>query len=358
VVYPVATPKSQIKQISPSRVASNVHLASSYPHLVLYKSTYPHLEIYPPVTARLQESGHRADRHPKETLVSPMKAELCSTRLLPHYPLFNLYPASYPVLEIYPKCRAAKPTQTLTHVPKLNGLKLSPHYPQLDIYPMVYPYLEIYPALPSPRRQQLQIPVSAHSGEDKPCNTGLSSFYPYLNIYPPIYPFLEIYPPSPLTIIEHPVSPPFCYPDIAIYETVRESHVPALRTSLGLPIRLQPTYPAFDLYPAAYPCLEIYPRITNQHLEIEPVLLPGALCHYPTLCIYPVVQQPRAHRKTPSLSVSVRLSESTIRSPVRSPRQRTRGSNQWAFRSVSPAVPRLRRGSMNGSGEHIHRILR
>ena len=288
----------------------------------------------------------------KKSIATVKKGPL-STVLQSSYPYFNLYPALYPALEIYPNCHQVPPRRTATTSSKLGDLKLCSSYPYLNIYPAVYPNMEIYPTLSPPRRRQLQIKVLSSPEEAEQCTTVLYSFYPYLNIYPSIYPFLEIYPPAPLTPLERPITPKFRYPNIVIYEPVHGNRtlVSDTRHELPLSVRLQPAYPNFDLYPVGYPHLEIYPRIVPRSYELESVLLPGAVFNYPTLCIYPETQPSSRHKKTPSISISVRMSESTIRS-IASPRQRTRrGSNQWALASVSsPAAPRLRRGSVNASG--------
>lgn len=324
---------------------------SNYPYLVLYTPVYPHLEIYPAVAASLQEKKAPVTKE----FISAEKENPCSTVLKASYPFFNLYPALYPALEIYPVCYQAPSRQRSTSPVRLADLKLQSHYPRLDIYPAVYPHMEIYPSSSPSRRQQLQISVLEPTKEVEKCRTALPFYYPYIAIYPSAYPFLEIYPPTPLTALERPITPSYLYPNLVIYESVRGGRTDTLERSREWPlsVRLEPAYPNFNLYPAGYPHLEIYPCTSSRVTELEPVLLPGAMCNYPTLCIYPAVQQVSRHRKVPSISISIRMPESTMRS-LGSPRQRTRrGSNQWALTSVSsPAAPRLRRGSVNASGKH------
>ncbi|KIM29550.1 hypothetical protein M408DRAFT_328794 [Serendipita vermifera MAFF 305830] len=342
VIYPPTRSALQAKARE-SKAAPTVHLASNYPHLVLYNSVYPHIEIYPSVALSLPTKKTLSVKTPTRVA----KEELCSTRLQPSYPSFNLYPALYPALEIYPDCHQAPSRKTSSRSVELEELRLPSYYPCLTIYSPVYPHLEIYPSLASATRKQPQIKAIAPSNEMELCNTVLPSFYPNLVIYPSTYPFLEIYPTAPLTRLELSVTPRYRYPNIVIYEPVHGNRG-VVSKSLPeplLPVRLELAYPIFDLYPAPYPHLEIYPPVTRQPTELEPVSLPDAVCNYPTLVIYPATQHLPRHKKAPSVSISIRMSETTIRSMGSRTR---RGSNQWALASASPAaVPRLHRGSVN-----------
>jgi hypothetical protein len=75
------------------------------------------------------------------------------------------------------------------------------------------------------------------------------------------------------------------------------------------------------------------------------VTLPGAVCSYPNICIYPPVQSARG-RNPKQLTISVFNSRSNARG--QNPRSRTRcSSNQRVASVTSPTSPERRRGSIN-----------
>jgi hypothetical protein len=75
------------------------------------------------------------------------------------------------------------------------------------------------------------------------------------------------------------------------------------------------------------------------------IILPGAVCSYPNICIYPPVQSTRG-RNPKQLTISVFNSHSNARG--QNHRSRTRySSNQRVASVTSPTSPQRRRGSIN-----------
>ncbi|VDB85385.1 unnamed protein product [Peniophora sp. CBMAI 1063] len=136
-----------------------ITLREEYPALDIYPATYPHLEIYP---------GHvNAFVRAHSRLV---------TRLSPAYPTFGIYPVAYPHFEIYPG-------YVLPFAPVIElTVKLAPAYPAIVLYEAVYPHFEIYPGNLVTLESPIELSVT------------LAPAYPVMRIYEVVYPHFEIYP--------------------------------------------------------------------------------------------------------------------------------------------------------------------
>ncbi|KZT26874.1 hypothetical protein NEOLEDRAFT_1177064 [Neolentinus lepideus HHB14362 ss-1] len=251
-----------------------VRLGVWYPKFNLYPAVYPHLEVYPPVSS---EDGN----------------EKVSVTLSASYPRFSLHPAKYPYMEIYPghindldkdedeeqKGFVAKcPAFSVSVYPAFelypghvnvtdadNAWTLAAKYPAFSIYPALYPAFEIYPGY--------VCGVVATETTNVVAVT-LVPVYPTLSVYPPLYPAFEIYPGY-------------------------VSGNMTAETTKNLEVTLVPVYPTLKVYPAVYPHFEIYPsrvwttRTFGATLEAASVTKRTVATTfygvYPHLEIYPAV---------------------------------------------------------------------
>ncbi|KAJ7179106.1 hypothetical protein C8R46DRAFT_1187542 [Mycena filopes] len=263
----------------------SVRLNTAYPLFDLYPAVYPSLEIYPAL--------------PEDCAPGVRKVPGVSIRLNVGYPLFDLYPAVYPSFEIYP----ALPEDCAPGVRQVPGvsIRLNVAYPLFDLYPAVYPCFEIYPALP----EDCAPGVREVSG----VSIRLNVAYPLFDLYPAVYPCFEIYPALPedcapgvrqvpgVSIrlnVAYPLFDlyPAVYPCFEIYPALPEDCALGVREVPGVSIRLNVAYPLFDLYSAVYPCFEIYPALPE---DCAPGVreVPGVSIRlnvgYPVFDLYPAV---------------------------------------------------------------------
>ncbi|KAG8907022.1 hypothetical protein FRB99_005542 [Tulasnella sp. 403] len=250
------------------------------------KVTIPSQFGWPYAPAAMTTSVESLPPSPATALLPPVEETLTlpglSVRLDSGYPYFNLYPAGYPTLDIYPTLSCPPTEATVDNVTTSKSLPVAlPRpavcYPDFDLYPAGYPVLDIYPAV-IPRVSPISAAV-VHSGSltEKCLPVALPNVpvvYPSFNIYPPTYPSLVIYPE-----IELPVS------------SARISEV-----SVRLPAVTG--YPSFEIYPAGYPTLNIYPAVLlptpvadpKPVATTRPVTVTSlSRTSYPTLDIYPAV---------------------------------------------------------------------
>ncbi|KAG8987193.1 hypothetical protein FRB93_004907 [Tulasnella sp. JGI-2019a] len=298
--------------------------AAAYPWFDLYPKGYPEMEIYPGVP--------EDDALPKSLSVRLPRSAVI-------YPSFDLYPAGYPTIEIYPALYPA-PAGAAKSLP-VSLPRPAVIYPWFDLYPAGYPTIEIYPTLyPAAEDVTKSLPVSL----PRP-----AASYPDFELYPMGYPSIVIYPDiSSRRFVSQEVTsgkdlvlkgPSIClpasypmsvvdYPSIIIYPNVTPT-TSSQPTSLdsatkSLPVRLNASYPTFNLYPAGYPSVNIYPDIIAAPPPQESInkALPVALAPsyptfdlypagYPSMNIYPAVSPiPVAGSPSPCKSLSVRLAPS------------------------------------------------
>ncbi|EJF61240.1 hypothetical protein DICSQDRAFT_86763 [Dichomitus squalens LYAD-421 SS1] len=288
-----------------TRSAADPHYALSVPYLdaSVYRFAVPYFDA-----SREQVAGHRqAERMTRFVFPPPKKARRVvedeKPTASPGYPTLDIYPSVYPTFDIYPALL------TLDHR-KLGTPAVSPGaaYPAFDLYPAVYPSFNIYPAV-----------VSLVTSEVKELPARLSASYPNIVIYPAVYPHLTIYPMvSQNTVVSNavdkrsasvvPVLLPLSsgYPDFNIYPSVGypwsvyeiypkvDAPPTAAVASLpGIPIRLQATYPALEIYSPVYPySLErIYPSVVAKDVPLVRSfdVSVGVALQYPVFTIYPAV---------------------------------------------------------------------
>lgn len=334
--YPSVSGASAAETREESSVQSlSIVLPSAYPHFNIYPAVYPFIEPYPPV------SGAPTTETQEESKVQSPSTVLPST-----YPHLNVYPAVYPFIEPYPSVSGASATETQESKAQSLSTVLPLTYPHLNIYPAAYPFIEPYPSVSGASRESPENPkLMASTLERRALPTRLPSYYPRLEIYPAGYPMLEIYPPVPTLVQDGPITPTYSYPHIVIYEPVHISDAPSAM-AFDLSIKIEASYPFFDLYPSVYPYLEVYPPVSPlpTRVVLDPIMLPGATCHYPDICIYPPSNAVHT-RNTKQLSVTVVSTLTKTR--MQSPRTRVRrGSNQWGT-VTSPVSPKARRGSVD-----------
>lgn len=282
VVYPSVKLAVEVKL--KAEPIQSLHLKSCYPNLVIYRPVYPVFDIYPACEITSTKSKEETPRDIKVTLMA-------------EYPNLVIYPAVYPSIDIYPAAKLdesqASGSQEATQPA---GVRIPSHYPNLVIYPAVYPTFDIYPATTVTSPAEDRAPLHAGS---KMAPIRLPVFYPNLDIYAPAYPYFDIYPAVPTPPLRQPIVPSFSYPHIVIYEPLRTINGDGKAETKAVNVRLAPSYPIFDLYPAGYPHLVIYPSVA----------------------------------KRSSLSISVHLGESANRlqaAPL-SPRRSRRTSNPWVL---------------------------
>ncbi|KAI5124813.1 hypothetical protein M0805_005444 [Coniferiporia weirii] len=296
-IYPAVYPAFEIYPgyvIEPQRSslkALPVRLPASYPFAEIYSPVYPHFDIYPVKVASFSQIPASTRQLPQKTVSSPIKQQVISVRLDRLYPVFDLYPASYPdsLNDIYPCVQVDREDDHLS-------VKLPTRYPYLDIYPAVYPFFNLYPAVQK-GPEQSSIPQAETKST---VLVNLKPKYPHIDLYPPVYPHFSIYPalPSPpveksVTIVCEARYPnfdiyPAVYPYFDIYRAGKASISEYWREPCS--VRLDVKYPDFDLYPVVYPFLDIY----NTGSVSDPVPLANKLsvrleASYPAFDIYPAV---------------------------------------------------------------------
>ena len=298
VVYPsVQLAVAMETATEPSR---SLRLESSYPNLVVYPPVYPVFDIYPACETKSITFNEEA----------PVDINVALTA---HYPNLIIYPAVYPSMDIYPATRVDQSRVIgVQEVHLAAEARTPPRYPNLVIYPPVYPYFDVYPAITLPSPAEDRISTQARF-EMAPIR--LPAFYPSLDIYAPAYPFFDIYPAVSTSPAQQSIVPRFSYPNIIIYEPLR-THQSEKSETEAIIVRLPPSYPTFDLYPAGYPHLVIYPDCAavdkRKTLSISVRLAEGASRLYTT----PL--SPRRNRRTSDLRVL---------EPLRTQRHNRRGSN-------------------------------
>ncbi|KAI0068838.1 hypothetical protein BV25DRAFT_1895984 [Artomyces pyxidatus] len=292
-IYPVAYPHFEIY---PGHVcvaqahgeSLPVHLARLYPGFNLYPVAYPNFEIYPGHMCIAQEPG-----------------ESLSVRLVPQYPGFDLYPAVYPDFKIYPgNVHLARTDVTSVSV------RLATAYPYFDIYPSVYPALVIYPSLftsesDDSRTSYIQDIYPAGKVFDDSDyylskSVRLNAVYPVFELYPALYPCLDIYssgaatPVSPALTVHRtaagrsPARRHVGYPDFDLYPPVATLRSDDIVSESSI-IRLDSSYPTFNIYPAVYPHFNIYPSVANSIENHRLPLSTRVSSRYPIFCLFPAI---------------------------------------------------------------------
>ncbi|KAJ6485053.1 hypothetical protein C8R47DRAFT_546123 [Mycena vitilis] len=230
-IYP-AVIRSTSAALNDSVGSISVRLPRSYPLFDLYPPVYPVLDIYPGFP---EHSAPRSQKNPG-----------VAVRLAVCYPIFNLYPALYPTIEIYP----ALPDDCAAGSRRIPGVSVSRTvaYPMFDLYPAVYPVVELYPSLPED---------CAPGSRKRGISIRLAVVYPIFELYSPVYPSLEIYPSLPedcavgaRSVSQTPVS------SLALTKAVRT-------LAHGVEIGAVARYPVFNLYPAIYPYFDLFPSISS-----------------------------------------------------------------------------------------------
>ncbi|ESK96032.1 salivary gland secretion 1 [Moniliophthora roreri MCA 2997] len=134
--------------------------------------------------------------------------------------------------------------------------------------------------------------------------------YPYFNLYPAVYPhnLTEIYPLAQREPENHPMDG-YPYNLSRIYPAVHTSQLLKVK---GIDIRLQPSYPTFELYEAVYPLnLEnIYPACSLSQRNDRPAPV------YPSFNLYPAVSEEDHAKKTVIIQVEPSYPAFRLYSPV------------------------------------------
>ncbi|KAJ7507846.1 hypothetical protein B0H11DRAFT_2218656 [Mycena galericulata] len=340
-IYPSTTTDTPLvlsTRLSPRYPSFDLYPAV-YPHIVPYppsryemetlstegssSSHYPNFNLYPAVAPS-------ARKQTPQVLPIPSRGPV-SVVLPTAYPVFNLCE-----LLSFLLCVTAEPSlQTLRFTPFLTStrgwrddasernsvsIRLIPAYPVLDLYAAVYPAFDLYPALPEdcwepksvsssgypdfniyppvfPSRAAPKLKSSASIETIAPISVRLPASYPVLDLYPPVYPIFEIYPeiPGGLAPTALGSSGPrsvVCYPMFDLYPAEYPEIYPARaagsRRSSEISVRLVAAYPTFDLYPALYPFLEIYPSRPEDCAlgSVSNSGLAAALAVYPIFNLY------------------------------------------------------------------------
>ncbi|KAF5369924.1 hypothetical protein D9758_001014 [Tetrapyrgos nigripes] len=271
----------------------SVYLPCSYPSLQIYRAVYPCFDLYPALPRKLtQDSSYSTQvsaSHPWNHVwpYTEKGSSSVSVYLPCSYPSFQIYRAVYPCFDLYPAL-PRKPTQV--------------HYPHFDLYPAIYGVKQ------SPRQSSIHV--------------SLPSSYPVFDIYKAVYPYNleEVYPAIQLSakFIRQNVisrSRTHGYPDFEIYPAIKSRGYPDFdiypahmkkrgSSRRAVEMKLLAKYPYFDLYPAVYPHIMLYPsgdivisrKSTTKSnsngpksrgypdFEIYPAVKSSG---YPDFCIYP-----------------------------------------------------------------------
>ncbi|KAF5387668.1 hypothetical protein D9615_000440 [Tricholomella constricta] len=297
IIYPQIGPNRALLTSGLSPVS--IKVKARYPYFNLYPAVYPNFDLYlaldgghdretAPVRPMAKFGYPQVVTKPKEL----------STRLAA-YPVLDLYPAVYPAFNIYPSVERATVVNETTSAKSgyahlkfylaLSSEKASARrslstraswsYPIFNIYPAVYPFIEVYPTLPRT------------SNDPKPMTSG----YPYFNVYPPSgYPHFDLYPAlhassavsrvdPPLNVVStlhYPIFNlyPAVYPYFDLYPTVAGKASKAFKAKVEsatiITVKVTAQYPAFDLYSAVYPYLELWPAMDQPRIAPIPAPLP------------------------------------------------------------------------------------
>jgi hypothetical protein len=137
------------------------------------KPTYPHLDLYPSAEIVKQK-------------VAPKGYPASHSKL--GYPTLVIYPAAYPVIEVYPAVQRPEIVKRFDH-----GT-----YPALVIYAAVYPAMDVYPTVQQPTEpcRALSVKLPARYPAFDICASSLSlgcSLVLTLRADSPVYPCFRIY---------------------------------------------------------------------------------------------------------------------------------------------------------------------
>lgn len=259
---------------------------STYPYLVIYRPIYPHFDLYP---SKALEDGVKcfcqrpSEPQPRKTVTSQ------KVSLRRDYPNVQIYSSIYPysIYDIYPVVNSIRPIRETT--------SSIHHYAKSRIQ-----------VVAKNSKKSIESPVQIQD-------------FPVFDLYPATYPSFDIYPSV------KPVNPDmnsdtgFDTDKFSVTHNLTE--VPNADVSTTLSVRFQ-SYPFFDLYPAIYPLIEVYPPIfqpaicTLRHLRKEamvvspcdlqvPVFSANTLsikiqAHYPAFNLYPIFPQAKTPAKLKS----------------------------------------------------------
>ncbi|TFK43498.1 hypothetical protein BDQ12DRAFT_675075 [Crucibulum laeve] len=283
-LYPDVSISGAIREDVPQDIGTY----GRYPVFNLYPAVYPYFDLYPLTGGYIEKesSKHESnnfsgypvfDLYPALPQLVAQVDDLVAVRknLVPQlrfeYPIFTLYPAVYPYLDIYPAlpvdcwkssigtqygqgypyfnlyppAKLTPPVEALTYADRAHFLP----YPVFDLYPAVYPYLDIYPSIGG----------KMSNVEGSMVIVG-QSLYPTFNIYPAVYPFFDLYP-----------------------------HVPEVPSPFKWTVSQSTCYPTFDLYPAVYPHFNLYPSVTTSETEGLKTITTKIVQCYPSFVLYPSV---------------------------------------------------------------------
>jgi hypothetical protein len=207
----------------------------SYPYLIIYRAAYPHFDLYPSLPAaeddRTPADGTSFASYPRlhVPLVKSVRASSLPDVVRPAvYSVFDFYPAHHP------RCMDETRPPTTSEARSSVAVKLSVHYPSFDLYPAVYPHIILYPPTTikmdsRPTKQtfrcmdfNLDHSVTDHSV--RKVSRYMSSVYPKFDLYPAMHSTGDAN-----CATAPPVQFPMTYPTFNLYPVI---------------------YPAFNIYPA------------------------------------------------------------------------------------------------------------
>ncbi|EKM59514.1 uncharacterized protein PHACADRAFT_250070 [Phanerochaete carnosa HHB-10118-sp] len=236
----------------------DIEASVRYPYFDIYPAVYPHLELYPEMPGALEAKAF--------AFFSPIPS-------LP-YPAMSIYSPVYPsnVQQIYPSIRLGE-TVEAQHEPRIIpkeplkeiSVRLAAEYPHLSLYSPIYPY-----------RLNFIYPADVDGVES--ITVRLPAKYPALDLYPPVYPYNveQIYPPAAATSAANN-----CDVDLTAYPWSMYNIYTGLfnvqKASVNL--ELQIGYPYFQLYKPVYPhnVQDLYPAPAAILLTVQHSRRPSAL---------------------------------------------------------------------------------
>ncbi|KAF8076434.1 hypothetical protein FPV67DRAFT_1713683 [Lyophyllum atratum] len=241
------------------------HSPSTYPRLVIYQPVYPYFDLYPAIVLAEDDSpGYPSfNLYPPQRLNASPQISLVLqpivVKLIPCYPAFDLYPATYPgsVHEIYPP--------VVNDVPAA-PMKLTSRYPFFDLYPAVYPHIMPYP------------PALDAYLLDKDTKENTQG-YPDFDLYPAIS-----------ARKDKTTSRSSGYPDFILHPPVEQFGTLGKKIAIALSpvsVTVKARYPSFNLYPAVYPYFDLYPALDGKDDRETSGI--HSLVGYPHFVLYPPV---------------------------------------------------------------------